>query len=65
MHTIGESEHFCTDTIRKLVCSFDNFIPNLGMFVRSIPFSFFVWPIGFLEMIGPEEALKTAVDISD
>jgi hypothetical protein len=38
MHTIGESEHFCTDTLRKLICSLHNFIPNLG--ILSIPFQF-------------------------
>lgn len=34
MHTIGESEHFCTDMLRKCVCSFDSYIPNLGMFIQ-------------------------------
>lgn len=34
MHTIGESEHFCTDMLRKFICFLDSIIPNLGMFVK-------------------------------
>lgn len=34
MHTVGESEHFCTDMLRKFICSFESFTPNLGMFAQ-------------------------------
>lgn len=56
-YTVGESEYFCTDMLRKFVCS-DSFIPNLGMFVQ-IAFQILMsnW-YNLVEMTGPEEAPK-------
>lgn len=36
--TLGESEHYCNNSLGIVFCSFDSYIPNLGMFHFSSNF---------------------------
>lgn len=61
MHTFGESEHFCTDMLRKFICSFESYIPNLGMFFNSIS-NFVDQLLEYTTNDWPWGGLETAVD---
>jgi len=57
MHTLGESEHFCTDTLRKLFALLTTLFQTLACLFQPFQILMTNW-YNLVEMTGPEEALK-------